>query len=71
MIGSAQDIRISVASRMPKYLYPLHRSTIQRMCESGCFKTAHKKGRGRTSPWFISGAEVIAWKLNRHAIVKP
>ena len=66
----SDDIRVSVAAKMRKYLYPLHTRTIQRMCIEGCFKTAHKKGRGPTSPWFISGAEVIRWKLNRHAVLQ-
>ena len=66
----SDDIRVSTAAQLKKYLYPLTRSTINRMCQSGCFKTAHKKGRGPTSPWFISGAEVVRWKLNRHAVLQ-
>jgi hypothetical protein len=66
----SDDIRVSVACRFRKYLYPLHKATVQRMCIEGVFKTAHKKGRGPTSPWFISGAEIIQYKINRHAVVQ-
>ena len=66
----SDDIRISTAASMRKYLYPLHKNTIIQMCRMGCFKTAHKKGRGVKSPWFISGAEVIQWKLSRHATIQ-
>ena len=64
------DITVSIAARLPKYLYPLSRSTITRMCVSGVFKTAHKKGAGEKSQWFISGAEIIEHKINNHASVK-
>ena len=63
----SDDIRVSVAARMRKYLYPLAPRTVANMCANGCFRTAHKKGMGKNSPWFISGAEIIQWKLNRHA----
>jgi hypothetical protein len=66
----SDDIRVSTAARMRKYLWPLKPCTITRMCAEGCFKTAHKKGRGPTSPWFISGAEVVQWKMNRHAVLQ-
>jgi hypothetical protein len=66
----SDDIRVSTAARMRKYLFPLSPRTIQLMCVQGCFRTAHKKGMGKNSPWFISGAEIIQWKINRHAIVQ-
>jgi hypothetical protein len=64
------DIRVSVACRMKKYLSPLSKATVSRMCESGTFKTAHKKGMGKNSPWYISGSEIIQYKLNRYATLR-
>jgi len=66
----SDEVRVSVAARMKRYLFPLSTRTIQLMCIRGCFKTAHKKGMGKNSPWFISGAEIVRWKLNRHAVIQ-
>jgi hypothetical protein len=64
------DVTVAVAARMPKYLHPLSRRTIALMCERGIFKTAHKKGGGRTSQWFISASEIVQHKLNSHGSVR-
>lgn len=64
------DVRVSTAARMKKYLFPMSPRTVRNMVENGCFKTAHKKGMGKNSPWFISGAEIIAWKINRHIVIQ-
>jgi hypothetical protein len=44
------------------------RSTFKRLCgEYRVFKTARKKTMGKTSPWVVSRAEVIQFKINTHA----
>lgn len=63
----SDDITCSIACRYRKYLYPLTISSIQKMCQHGVFKTAHKKGAGKKAHWWISGAEIVQWKINRHA----
>jgi len=71
IVNLTGDVSVAVAARSPKYLFPLHRSSISRMCSAGVFKTAHKKGNGgKTSPWFISGAEIIQHKLSGHATIR-
>jgi hypothetical protein len=70
MLSINDDIRLSTAIRMKKYLWPLKHATVANMCVNGVFKTAHKKGMGKNSPWFISGAEIIAHKINRHAVIQ-
>jgi hypothetical protein len=69
-INPIGDVSASVAARSVKYLAPLSTRTVQRMCSQGVFKTAHKKGAGRNSQWFISGAEIIEHKINNHATLK-
>ncbi len=69
-INPTGDVEVSVAARLPKYLFPLSRRTISNMCVNGVFKTAHKKGFGRNSKWFISGSEIIQHKINQHATLK-
>lgn len=70
IVNLTGDVTVVVAARSPKYLYPLSRATITRMCASGVFKTAHKKGAGRTSQWFISASEIIQHKLSGHATIR-
>lgn len=44
------------------------RSTFQRMCaEYRYFNSARKKSLGKTSPWMVSRAEIIQFKINTHA----
>jgi hypothetical protein len=64
------DVDVSVAARLPKFLYPLSRRRITQLCQQGFFKSAHKKGAGRNSKWFISASEIVRHKLNHHAIIQ-
>ena len=64
------DVEISVAARMARYLAPLSRRRIAELCQQGVFKSAHKKGFGRNSKWFISASEIIQHKLNNHAVIR-
>ncbi len=44
------------------------RSTFCRMCgEYRYFKSARKKTLGTSSPWVVSRAEIIQFKINSHA----
>ncbi len=44
------------------------RSTFHRMCaEYRYFASARKKTLSKTSPWVVSRAEIIQFKINTHA----
>jgi hypothetical protein len=60
-------IRLSVVASHPKYLHPISTHQIRVMCRSGVFKTAVKLGMGRTSAWWVSSGEVLAYRLKRTA----
>lgn len=61
-------IPTSVISRMPKYLHPLSERMVRRMCEEGVFNTAYKPGMGKRGRWLVSAAEIIQYKIKRHAV---
>ncbi len=57
-----------IASSVACKILNVGRSTFSRMCgEYRVFKSARKKTMGRTSPWVVSRAEVIQFKINTHA----
>ena len=66
----SDDVSTSIACRYRKYLFPLSISSIQKMCQRGVFKTAHKKGYGKKAHWWISSSEIIQHKLNQHATLQ-
>lgn len=67
-MGNQSDyIPVSVIASHRKYLYPLGRRQVTRMCENGVFKTAYKPGHGRNAKWVVLASEVIAHKINNHA----
>jgi hypothetical protein len=39
---------------------------VQKMCEGGVFRTAHKPGMGRNAHWKISSQEVNQHKYKSH-----
>jgi hypothetical protein len=66
-IASSDYIEISVAIKK-KYL-PISKRQLARMCEAGIFKSAFKPGTGgKTSRWKILRSEILAHRLNGHAV---
>jgi hypothetical protein len=66
-IMSSEYIPISVAVREKKYLWPLNRSTVSRLCKAGLLVAAkfgdNRKGKGR---WHILRSSIIQHKINNH-----
>jgi len=60
-------VRASVVARMERYLAPLSLDTVERMCKQKVFRTAVKLGMGPRAHWWISSAEILAWKTKRNA----
>lgn len=60
-------VPIAIVARHKRYLYPYSLESCERMCRNKDFKTAVKLGPGRKAHWFVSVAEVLDYKLKRHA----
>lgn len=42
---------------------------VSQMFSEGVFKTAYKPGHGKNAHWRVSRAEVLAHKINNHAVM--
>ncbi len=60
-------VRVAIVARHRKYLYPLSLRQVERMCRDGVFKSATKLGSGDKAHWFVSSAEIMAYKMSRHS----
>ena len=66
-VSNSEYVELSIA-RKKKYL-PLSKRQLARMCETGIFKSAFKPGTGgRGSKWMVLKSELIAHRLNNHAV---